>query len=113
MSTARGVVTSLGWEGGWGNIVRIEHDNGYTTHYAHLSSFAKSLQRGARVSQGQIIGYVGSTGWSTGPHLDYGMRLNGAPVNPLSFEQPKGILLEEKYLEEFNRMKEKYSLSIE
>ena len=111
VSTARGVVTSLGWEGGWGNIVRIEHDNGYTTHYAHLSSFAKSLQRGARVSQGQIIGYVGSTGWSTGPHLDYGMRLNGAPVNPLSFEQPKGILLEEKYLEEFNRMKEKYQSS--
>lgn len=110
VSTARGSVTSLGWEGGWGNIVRIQHDNGYTTHYAHLSSFAKGLQRGARVSQGQVIGYVGSTGWSTGPHLDYGMRLNGSPVNPLSLEQPKGPLLEGASLEEFNRMKEKIFL---
>jgi murein DD-endopeptidase MepM/ murein hydrolase activator NlpD len=70
VSTARGTVVSAGWEGGWGNMVRIRHDNGYTTHYGHLSKIAKGIKSGASVAQGQVIGYVGSTGWSTGPHLD-------------------------------------------
>ena len=108
VSTARGTIVSAGWEGGWGNMVRVRHDNGYTTHYGHLSAFAKGIRSGESVSQGQVIGYVGSTGWSTGPHLDYGMKLNGTPVNPLTLEQPKGPLLEGELLEQFWKKKSEY-----
>ena len=108
VSTARGTVTRAGWEGGWGYIVRVSHDNGYTTHYAHLSKFAPGIRSGTRVAQGQLVGYVGSTGWSTGPHLDYGMRLNGAPINPLTLVQPKGPPLEGESMEKFQRMREVY-----
>lgn len=108
VSTARGTVTSARYENGWGNIVRIKHDNGYTTHYGHLSSYAKGIKAGASVSQGQVIGYVGSTGWSTGPHLDYGMRLNGNPVNPLSLKLPKGTPLEGEKMEKFQKLKKQY-----
>ena len=89
-------------------MVRVRHDNGYTTHYGHLSAFAKGIRSGESVSQGQVIGYVGSTGWSTGPHLDYGMKLNGTPVNPLTLEQPKGPLLEGELLEQFWKKKSEY-----
>jgi len=109
VSTARGTVTGAGWEGGWGYIVRVRHDNGYTTHYAHLNSFASGVRTGTRVAQGQLVGYVGSTGWSTGPHLDYGMRLNGSPVNPLTLVQPKGPPLEGEAMEAFERMKGEYA----
>ena len=107
VATARGTVASAGWEGGWGNIVRLRHDNGYTTHYGHLSAFAKGLKGGGSVSQGQVVGYVGSTGWSTGPHLDYGMRLNGSPVNPMSLQLPKGNPLSGERLEKFQEEKRK------
>lgn len=89
-AAAHGTVVSAHFEGGWGNMIRLVHDNGYTTHYGHLSKFAQGLRAGERVSRGQIIGYVGSTGWSTGPHLDYGVKLNGVPVNPLKLNLPKG-----------------------
>lgn len=107
-STARGTVISAGWEGGWGNIVRIRHDNGYTTHYGHLSGYGKGIKSGASVSQGQVIGFVGSTGWSTGPHLDYGMKLNGSPVNPLKLDLPKGNPLEGEKLAQFEDNKKKF-----
>jgi murein DD-endopeptidase MepM/ murein hydrolase activator NlpD len=108
VTTARGTVTSAGWENGWGNMVRIRHDNGYTTHYGHLSAYGKDIKTGVSVSQGQIVGYVGSTGWSTGPHLDYGMKLNGSPVDPMSLQLPKGEPLGGDMLEKFQREKEKY-----
>jgi murein DD-endopeptidase MepM/ murein hydrolase activator NlpD len=108
VASGRGTITQAGWAGGWGNIVRITHDNGYTTHYAHLSAFAKNITSGTRVAQGQTIGYVGSTGWSTGPHLDYGMKLNGSPVNPLTLVQPKGAPLEGEKMNEFKEMQKKY-----
>lgn len=108
VATARGTVASAGYEGGWGNIVRLTHDNGYTTHYGHLSGYAKGVKSGADVSQGQVVGYVGSTGWSTGPHLDYGMRLNGSPVNPLSLQLPKGNPLSGTEMERFQETKKKY-----
>ncbi len=108
VATARGAVVSAGWEGGWGNMIRLKHDNGYTTHYGHLSAFAKGVRSGASVSQGQVIGYVGSTGWSTGPHLDYGMKLNGSPINPLSLKLPKGNILPGEKMESFQKVKEKY-----
>lgn len=108
VSTARGTISSAGWEGGWGRIVRINHENSYSTHYAHLSALEKGIRSGATVSQGQVIGYVGSTGWSTGPHLDYGLRLNSTPVNPLSLKLPKGKPLEGEEMEKFQEEKKKY-----
>ncbi|HAV11707.1 MAG TPA: hypothetical protein DCX32_04190 [Candidatus Moranbacteria bacterium] len=109
VSTARGTVTSARFETGWGNIVRISHDNGYTTHYGHLSAFAKDVTAGTRVSQGEVVGYVGSTGWSTGPHLDFGMKLDGAPINPLKLDLPKGSPLDEAKISAFNETRDKYS----
>lgn len=113
VSTARGTVTSARFETGWGNIVRISHDNGYTTHYGHLSAFAKGMVAGKRVSQGEVVGYVGSTGWSTGPHLDFGMKLDGAPINPLKLDLPKGAPLDESKMSSFNEAKNKYSKLLE
>lgn len=109
VATAKGTVASAGWEGGWGYIVRMRHDNGYTTHYAHLSSFASGVSGGITVSQGQTIGYVGSTGWSTGPHLDYGVKLDGVPINPLNMNLPKGKPINEEEMERFNEVKLKYA----
>jgi murein DD-endopeptidase MepM/ murein hydrolase activator NlpD len=109
VASARGTVVSAGWEGGWGYMIRMRHDNGYTTHYGHLSAFAKGITAGTQVAQGQVIGYVGSTGWSTGPHLDYGMKLNGSPINPLTLVQPKGAPLAEDKMNDFIAMKERYA----
>jgi murein DD-endopeptidase MepM/ murein hydrolase activator NlpD len=79
-----GVVIWAGWNGGYGNLVRVNHGNGYQTYYAHFSAYAVGC--GEPVVQGQILGYCGSTGWSTGPHLHYEIRLNGVPQNPRLFE---------------------------
>lgn len=105
VATARGKVILAGWNGGWGNQVKIQHANGYLTQYAHLSKFGSGVKVGAQVAQGQIIGYVGSTGWSTGPHLDFGMRLNGNPVNPLTLQQPKGDPVSDENRAKFDEMK--------
>lgn len=105
VATAKGKVTLASWNGGWGNMIKIEHANGYLTHYAHLSRFGKGVSVGKEVAQGQIIGYVGTTGWSTGPHLDYGMRLNGNPVNPLSLKLPKGDSVSAENRGEFEKIK--------
>ena len=83
IAVAIGSVVSAGASGGSGNMVRLRHNNGYETYYLHLSRFAKGMRPGARVMQGRTIGYVGSTGLATGPHLDYRLRKNGAFVNPL------------------------------
>jgi murein DD-endopeptidase MepM/ murein hydrolase activator NlpD len=82
MATATGTVVSRGWRGGGGNAVELRHPGGFTTAYLHLSRFAASVKPGARVEQGQVVGYVGTTGMSTGPHLDYRVTKNGAPINP-------------------------------
>ncbi len=79
-----GVVIFAGWGGGYGNLVRVRHGNGYETYYAHFSGFAVGC--GQPVYQGQVLGYCGSTGWSTGAHLHYEIRLNGVPQNPQIFE---------------------------
>jgi murein DD-endopeptidase MepM/ murein hydrolase activator NlpD len=94
-------------------MVRLENDNGYTTHFGHLSAFAKGLRSGARVGQGQLIGYVGSTGWSTGPHLDYGIKLNGVPVNPLKMDMPKGEPLAGDEMRQFEELKKQYGNLLE
>ena len=77
-------------EGGGGNSLKIRHNTVYTTSYMHLSGFAPGIQAGAHVEQGQIIGYVGSTGLATGPHLDFRVYKGNSPVDPLKMEAPPG-----------------------
>lgn len=90
-----GIVEQKGWNGGYGNYLRIRHAGGeYATAYAHLSRFASGIADGARVRQGQIIGYVGSTGRSTGPHLHYEILRRGAQVNPVNVKFPTGRKLD-------------------
>jgi murein DD-endopeptidase MepM/ murein hydrolase activator NlpD len=83
MATGDGEVEFVGQQNGYGNIVILKHHSGYSTFYAHLSGFA-GMKRGEHVSQGQVIGYVGQTGWATGPHLHYEFRVNDVPLNPLA-----------------------------
>ena len=83
-----GTVIGKGWGGGGGNTVKIRHNSVYTTAYLHLSRFGEGIRQGARVRQGQVIGYVGSTGASTGPHLDFRVWKNGTPIDPLKMESP-------------------------
>jgi murein DD-endopeptidase MepM/ murein hydrolase activator NlpD len=90
MATSDGVVTVRGVSGGYGNLVEIQHSNGYMTRYAHLNGFASGIRVGGRVSQGEVIGYVGMTGQATGPHLHYEMHRNGSPVDPLNVDIPSG-----------------------
>jgi murein DD-endopeptidase MepM/ murein hydrolase activator NlpD len=99
--TADGTVTFAGRKGGGGNMVTVRHTNGYETNYLHLSRYGRGIQRGARVSQGQVVGYVGSTGLSTGPHLDYRVTLNGKWINPLSISSPPVKPLSEERLQRF------------
>ena len=88
MSIGDGVVTSMKYEGAGGNTVRITHNSVYKTAYLHLSKYGPGLKVGQRVRQGQVIGYVGSTGRSTGPHLDFRVWKNGTPINPLKMDSP-------------------------
>ncbi len=88
MSIGDGVVISKGYQGGGGHTVKIKHNSTYTTAYLHLSKYGAGVQVGARVAQGQVIGYVGSTGASTGPHLDFRIWKNGQPIDPLKMDSP-------------------------
>ncbi len=88
MSIGDGTVIEKSYNGGGGNTIKIRHNSVYTTAYLHLSRYADGIAEGSRVSQGQLIGYVGSTGLSTGPHLDFRVWKNGSPVNPLTIESP-------------------------
>ena len=83
------VVTFKGWGKGAGNYIALRHNNGYETMYLHLSAFAKGLEKGKKVSQGEVIGFVGSTGYSTGPHLDFRMKKDGTYINPLTIASPR------------------------
>ena len=87
-ATADGVVDFSGRQGGYGNLVVLRHHGGITTAYAHLSGFAGGVHRGARVAQGDVIGFVGATGWATGPHLHYEFRVNNTHCNPLTVAMP-------------------------
>ena len=88
MTIGDGTVLSAGWTNGGGKTVKIRHNSSYTTSYMHLSRYANGIREGARVRQGDVIGYVGSTGVATGPHLDFRVWKDGTPVNPLKLESP-------------------------
>jgi murein DD-endopeptidase MepM/ murein hydrolase activator NlpD len=103
--TANGTVAYASWKGQHGNHVEVRHANGYTTGYSHLSSIARGVYSGARVTQNQVIGFVGSTGLSTGPHLHYEMKKNGALINPLTLDLPPGQPLKEEWLPDFESKK--------
>jgi murein DD-endopeptidase MepM/ murein hydrolase activator NlpD len=96
-----GVIEQAGRKGGYGNYIRIRHNNQLKTAYAHMSRFAKGMSTGRRVRQGEIIGYVGTTGASTGPHLHYEVMLNGVQVNPRGVNLPIGEVLEGEQLRIF------------
>ena len=112
-ATADGTVVSAGWNGASGRMVRLRHRNGYETLYLHLSGFASGIRNGARVSSGQVIGYVGSSGESTGPHLDYRIRLNGSYVNPLSHKFNPVEPLRREYLTDFQKAVAQYGLALD
>ncbi|MDP9127274.1 MAG: M23 family metallopeptidase [Pseudomonadota bacterium] len=98
-----GVIEEIGFKGGYGRYVRIRHNNQLETAYAHMSRFSTNLYRGARVSQGQVIGYVGMSGRATGPHLHFETLVNNQQVNPMSVNLPTGRILEGKLLAEFKQ----------
>ncbi len=101
MASGNGVVTRAKWCGGGGNCIKIKHNSTYETIYAHMSKFASGIKVGQRVRQGQIIGYVGSTGKSTGPHLHYEVIVNGKKVNSQTLKLPSGKILKGKERELF------------
>jgi len=101
MASGAGKITRARWCGGGGNCVKIKHNSTYQTVYAHMKSFARGIKEGRRVKQGQIIGYVGSTGLSTGPHLHYEVIVNGQKVNSQKLKLPSGKILKGKAREEF------------
>tara|TARA_B100000941_G_scaffold199193_1_gene144544 strand:+ start:241 stop:1533 length:1293 start_codon:yes stop_codon:yes gene_type:complete len=107
MASGSGVIKKAGWCGGGGNCIVIKHNSTYQTIYAHMSKFAKGIRSGVRVKQAQIIGYVGSTGKSTGPHLHYEVVVNGKKVNSQTLKLPSGKILkgEERKLFETKKIR--------
>ena len=103
LAAGDGTVEQIGGKGGYGNYVRIRHANGYTTAYGHMSRYADGVAPGVAVKQGQIIGYVGSTGMSTGPHCHFEVLVNNNFVNPMTVPVPRGLQLEGRQLAEFQR----------
>src|SRR5690606_13377038 len=107
-ATADGVVEFKGRQNGYGNTIILKHHNGYSTLYAHQSRYAKGLTKGDKVSQGQLIGYVGSTGWATGPHLHYEFRVNNKPIDPLSVDLPVARTLDKSQRKAFDQTVAQY-----
>ena len=113
MTIGDGVITSMKYEGAGGNTIRIRHNSVYSTAYLHLSGYAKGLKAGQRVRQGQVIGYVGSTGRSTGPHLDFRVWKNGTPINPLKMDSPPAEPLKQENMEAFTQTWQSYQHQID
>lgn len=105
LAAGDGVVKKASRFGGYGNYIRVKHADGYDTAYAHLSRYAKGVRPGVKVRQGQVIGYVGSTGRSTGPHLHYEVLQNGRPINPMKLKGRTGHSLDGKALQAFKNEK--------
>ena len=101
MAAGTGFIEKIGMNGGAGNYIKIKHINGYKTAYGHMSKFASGLKKGSKVIQGQTIGFVGSTGMSTGPHLHYEVIFNNKKINPMKMKLPSGRKLKGKILDDF------------
>lgn len=113
-SVADGTVTFAGWDrGGGGNTLKIKHAGNMETGYLHLKSFAKGIKVGTRVSQGQLIGYVGSTGSSTGPHLDFRIKKNGTPIDPLKLPQEPSEPISEAHKAAFEAIRDRVVAELE
>jgi murein DD-endopeptidase MepM/ murein hydrolase activator NlpD len=106
-ASGNGVVEKAGWEGGYGKYVRLKHNNGYETAYGHMSAFAKGMEPGKRVRQGQVIGFVGSTGMSTGAHVHYEILVNGRFVDPMRIKLPRGRSLEGPMMANFEKERDR------
>lgn len=107
-ASGNGVIEKAGWDGGYGKYVKIRHNNGYETAYGHMSGFARGIQPGTRVQQGQVIGFVGSTGLSTGAHVHYEILVNGRFVDPMRIKLPRGRSLEGPVLANFEQERDKF-----
>ena len=107
LAAGDGTVDMVGREGGYGNYIRIRHSNGFSTAYGHLSQYAAGLQAGTNVKQGQVIGYVGSTGRSTGAHCHYEIMVNAKFVNPMTIQVPRGLQLTGHEVAEFQKEKKR------
>jgi len=107
MASGSGIIEQVGWNGAYGKYIRIKHNSKYKTAYAHLNGYARGIKKGAKVRQGQIIGYVGSTGRSTGPHLHYEVLVNGKRMNSQRLKLPSGRTLrgEDRQKFEISRIK--------
>jgi len=112
MASGSGKITRARWCGGGGNCVKIRHNSTYETVYAHMKNFARGIKEGKKVKQGQIIGYVGSTGLSTGPHLHYEVIVNGKKVNSQKLKLPSGKILRGSAREEFELKRIKIDLKL-
>ncbi len=106
-ASGNGVVEVAGWEGGYGKYVKLKHNNGYETAYGHMSAFAKGLEPGKRVRQGQVIGFVGSTGQSTGAHVHYEILVNGRFVDPMRIKLPRGRSLDGPLMTGFEKERDR------
>ena len=112
MAAGTGHIEFVGNNGGAGKYIRIKHLNGYKTAYAHLSKYASGISKNVKVNQGQTIGYVGSTGLSTGPHLHYEVWFNGERINPMTMKLPSGKKLENEELVSFLKLKEEIDIKL-
>jgi murein DD-endopeptidase MepM/ murein hydrolase activator NlpD len=106
-AAGNGVIEKEGWESGYGKFILIRHNNGYETAYGHMSAYAKGTEEGTRVRQGQVIGFVGSTGLSTGSHVHYEIRINGRFVDPMRIKLPRGRELQGKMLADFDQERDR------
>jgi murein DD-endopeptidase MepM/ murein hydrolase activator NlpD len=106
-AAGNGVIEKAGWESGYGKFILIRHNNGYETAYGHMSAYARGMDEGKRVRQGQVIGFVGSTGLSTGSHVHYEIRINGRFVDPMRIKLPRGRELQGPMMVAFEKERER------
>lgn len=106
-AAGNGVIDKVGWEGGYGKYIRVRHPNGYETAYGHMTAYARGMEQGTRVRQGQVIGFVGSTGLSTGAHVHYEILVNGRFVDPMRIKLPRGRVLDGPVLAGFERERDR------
>lgn len=112
-SIGAGTIISKGYAGGGGHTLKVKHNSSYTTSYMHLSRYAKGIEVGSHVQQGQVIGYVGSTGLSTGPHLDFRVYKNGQPINPLQMEAPPSLPVKPELRDSFAIVKQQVLVELD